>query len=202
MEISDITATDLQDEIIGPKVIEGYRKKVSKGMKNNIYMNSLAVYNSSMFEESENFLGTVVDLIENDFTLVLDEYNSNFISNEITPGIYTFIDLSEVLTRKLQHSFDGFNNSIDIEFNDISMRTKLIVRPDIIALRLDEKKFFSTKQCFNPHWDCKQYHECNSQKIINLSTIEKLHLKCDVVDKSVVNGIREPTLLSSVLRNQ
>jgi len=30
LEISDITATDLQDEIIGPIIIKEYRKELSK----------------------------------------------------------------------------------------------------------------------------------------------------------------------------
>ena len=35
------------------------------------------------------------------------------------------------------------NNSIDIEFDDITMKTKVVVRPGIIAIRFDEKSFFS-----------------------------------------------------------
>ena len=41
-EIRDITATDLQDEIIGPIFIEEYREQVSKRMKNEL-MRSLAI---------------------------------------------------------------------------------------------------------------------------------------------------------------
>ena len=33
MEITDITATDLQDDIIGPIIIEEYREQVTKRMK-------------------------------------------------------------------------------------------------------------------------------------------------------------------------
>ena len=39
----------------------------------------------------------------------------------------------------------------------------------------------------------------NSEKKLNLSTINKIPLKCDVIDGSVVNGIREPILFSFVL---
>ena len=38
LEISDITATKLQDEIKGPIFIEEYRKEVKKRMKNDEYM--------------------------------------------------------------------------------------------------------------------------------------------------------------------
>ena len=36
----------------------------------------------------------------------------------------------------------------------------------------------------------------SSDKILNLSTLDKTHLKCDVIDGSVVNGIPEPILFS------
>ena len=38
-----------------------------------------------------------------------------------------------------------------------------------------------------------------SQKIVNLRAINKIHLNCDGVAGSVVNGIREPILFSFVL---
>ena len=41
-------------------------------------------------------------------------------------------------------------------------------------------------------WDYKHYNEYISQKIVNLSTTNKIHLKCDVIDGSVVNGLRQP----------
>ena len=34
--------------------------------------------------------------------------------------------------------------------------------------------------------------------IIFLETIDEIHLKCDVIDGSVVNGIREPITFSSI----
>ena len=33
-----------------------------------------------------------------------------------------------------------------------------------------------------------------SEKNLNLNTIDKIHLKCDVIDGSVMNRIREPIL--------
>ena len=49
-EISDIKTTDLQDEIIFSVTIEEYKKEESKRMKSDLYMNIIAVYNSSMFK--------------------------------------------------------------------------------------------------------------------------------------------------------
>ena len=63
--------------------------------------------------------------------------SSTFSTNEITQGFYSFEELSEVLTQISQLGFDGFNNSNDIELNDFSMKTELIVRPIIIVIRFD-----------------------------------------------------------------
>ena len=66
-------------------------------MKDDKYMFILSGYSSSIFQDFESFLRTEVDLIEDDIKLVLDEYNSSFITYEIPPGIYTFNDTFEVL---------------------------------------------------------------------------------------------------------
>ena len=80
LDIEDITAADLQDDIIGPINIEEYKEQVSKRLKDEQYMNNLAIYTSSVFQDFESFLRTQIDLIEDDFKLVLDEYNSSFIT--------------------------------------------------------------------------------------------------------------------------
>ena len=52
---------------------------------------------------------------------------------------------------------------------------------------------------FNHGWDCKRYNEHITQKILNLTSTIKIHLNCDVIDRSVVNGLRQPILYSFVL---
>ena len=141
---------------------------------------------------------TQVDLDEDDIRLVLDEYNSKFITYELQPGIYTFKDISEVLFNILQPEYPGFSNVIDIEFDDITMKTKLVLRPGIITIRFDEKSFVSTNLVFNHGWDYKHY-EYISQKIVNLSTKNKIHLKCDVIDRSILSGLRQPILFGFIL---
>ena len=42
LDISDITAADLQDDIIGPIIIEEYREQVTKRMKDEQYMRILS----------------------------------------------------------------------------------------------------------------------------------------------------------------
>ena len=75
----------------------------------------------------------------------------------------------------------------------------MIVRDGIIAIRFDEKSFFSTILGFTPGCDYKHYKKYISQKIVNLSNTNKIHLKCDAIDGSVVNGVRQPILYSFVL---
>ena len=131
--------------------------------------------------------------------MVLDEYNSSFITYELEPGFYTFKDLSEALFNNLQLKYPKSSSEIVIKFDDITRKTKLVVRPGIIAIRFDETSFISTILGFASGWDYKHYNKYTSQTIVNLSTTNKIHLKSDVIDGSVVNGIREPILFSFVL---
>ena len=75
----------------------------------------------------------------------------------------------------------------------------MFVRFGILAIKLDEKSFFSTIFGFTPGWDYKHYNKYISQKIVDLSNTYKLHLKCDIIDGSVVNGLRQLILYSFVL---
>ena len=61
-------------------------------MKDEQFMIILAIYTSSVFQDFESFLRTQIDLIEDDVKLVLDEYNSSFITYELEPGIYSYRD--------------------------------------------------------------------------------------------------------------
>ena len=88
---------------------------------------------------------------------------------------------------------------INIEFDDITRKTKLVVNIAIIAIMFDEKSFFSSILGFTPGWDYKHYNKYTSQKIVNLGSTNKIHLKCDCIDGSVVNGLRQPILYSFVL---
>ena len=79
------------------------------------------------------------------------------------------------------------------------MKTKLVVKPENKATRFDEQSFLSTIHGSTPRWDYKHYIEHINQKIVNLSTTNKIYLKCDVTDGSVVKGLRYSRLYSFVL---
>ena len=199
LDIEDITAAGLQDDMIAPINIKEYNDQVTKRMNDDGYMNILSRYTSSVFQDFESFLRTQIDLVEDDIKLVLDEYNSSFITCELDPGIYTLKGISEALFNILQSDCPGDCNVIVIEYDDFNMKTKLDVKAGIIAIRFDEKSFFTTILGFTPGWDYKHYNKYISQKIVNLSNTNKIHLKCDVIDGSVVNGLRQSILYSFVL---
>ena len=99
-------------------------------------MNILVGYTRSVFQDFESYLRTEVDLVEEDIKLVLGEYNSSFITYELQPGDYNFKDIPEALFNILQSEYAGASNVI-IEFDDITRKTKLVVRSGIIAIRFD-----------------------------------------------------------------
>ena len=138
-------------------------------------------------------------MIEDVVKLVLDEYNSNFITYELEPGIYSYREISEDLFNILQLEYPSSDSKILIRLDDITRKTKLVVGSGIIAIRFDEKSFFHTILGFTAGWDYKHYNQYLSQKIVNLSSTNKIHLKCDVIDGSVVDGVRQPILYSFVL---
>ena len=173
MHILDITATELQDDIIAPIINKEYNEQVTKRMKDDKYMNIFAIYARSVFQDFESFLRTQIDLVEDDIKLVLDEYNTSFITYKLEPGIYSYRDLSEALFYILQSEYPSSDSEILIRLDDITRKTKLVVNSGIIAIRFDENSFFSTILAFTAGWDYKHYNQYLSQKIVNLSTTNK-----------------------------
>ena len=69
---SDITAADIEDDIIAPNIIEEQREQVAKRMKDVGFMNIVTGYVSSVFQNFESYLRTEVDLAKDDIKLVLE----------------------------------------------------------------------------------------------------------------------------------
>ena len=178
-------------------------------------------YTTSPFRDFESSLRIVVGLDDEDIQLILKQYNSHFITYELTPGIYTIQDISDAI-----HKFSGHEGRLKIVYNDVNMKTKLVFYTfghTFGSLRFSEKSFFNTILGFAPGWDYKlvNIHSgipdvytndelinnhplpipgiYTGDKILNLSITNKIHLKFDVIDGSVVNGVRQPILFSFVL---
>ena len=75
------------------------------------------------------------------------------------------------------------------------------------TLKFDETSSSNTFLRFTPFWYTKPKNANHadspgvytSDKILNLSTIVEFHLKCDVIDGYVVNGLWKSMLFTSVL---
>ena len=201
LNISHITNEHLDDEILGPRIIHEFIKLSTEKKNTDGYIILLLGYARSLFRDFESYLRIVVDLSEEDIQLILKDYNSHFITYELTPGIYSIQDIPDTI-----HTFSGHSETIQIEYDDISMKTKFILKYIggqkmfvLGTLRFDERSFFHTLLGFTPYWDYKPSGVYTSDKILNLNTIIKIHLKCDCIDGSIQDGVRQPILFTFVL---
>ena len=208
LNISHISKEHLQDEVLGRRIINEYYKLSHEKMNTDGYMLLLLDYARSLFRDFESYLRIVVGLEEEDIQLILKQYNSHFITYELTPGIYTIQDISDAI-----QTFSGHKETIQIEYDDISMKTKIIlkfkndeIKFGLGTLRFDDRSFFHTLLGFTPYWDYKPTNSNTidlgvyiSDKILNLSMINKINLKCDCIDGSIQDGVRQPILFSFIL---
>ena len=94
---------------------------------------------SSLFQIFEKYLRMEIDLVQKEINMVSNYYKPKIITCESQPGLHTFKDLSEIFLKNLLFDFEGINNTVDIECDDISMITRLVEKPGIIDRRFDEK---------------------------------------------------------------
>ena len=78
------------------------------------------------------------------------------------------------------------------------MKTKLVVRSGIKAIKFDEKSFFETILGFDSHCENKHFNEYICQTIVHLSNTNKRHLKKNI-NGSTINRVQQPILYSFVL---
>ena len=199
--IPHITREHLLDDETASRIIDEYHKLSHEKKNSDGYTILLLNYSRSQLRDFESYLRIRKGLDEEDIQLILKEYNSHFITYELTPGIYTIQDISDAV-----HTFSGHSDIIKIEYNDISMKTKIILKYNDLrenfglgTLRFDKKSFFHTLLGHDPYFDYKVPGVYTSDKILNLNTTNKIHLKCDVIDGSIQNGVRQPILYSFVL---
>ena len=141
---SHITDDHLDDEVLGPRIIDEFIKLSTEKKNTDGYMMLFLAYARSPFRDFEIYLRIVVRLDEEDIQLILKEYNSHFITYELPPGIYSIQDISDTV-----HTFSGHMETIQIEYDDISMKTKNLLKYideremlDLRTLRFDERSFF------------------------------------------------------------
>ena len=119
----------------------------------------------------------------------------------MNPGIYEVVDLNNTLKHILPD-----NVKINITIDDIRLKSNLKFNQTLI---FTEKSFFYTILGFTqsrsyPLDDIDSHYQMiagsyKSDRPINVTGIDKIHLKCDSIQSSIVNGIREPILYSFAL---
>ena len=137
---------------------------------------------------------------------IMDILHLKYISTKRTgysldPGIYEVIDLNNTLKHILPD-----NVKINITIDDIRLKSNLKINQTLI---FTEKSFFYTILGFTqsrsyPLDDIDGFYQLiagsyKSDRPINITGIDKVHLKCDCIQGSIVNGIREPILYSFAL---
>ena len=123
------------------------------------------------------------------------------IGYSIQPNIYNVMDLNKTLKSILPN-----NVKIDITIDERKYKTDLKISQMLI---FTNKSFFYTILGFTqshqgPLNDIEGFYQIlpgsyKSDKPINITGIDKVHLKCNVVDGNIVNGVREPILYSFAL---
>ena len=119
----------------------------------------------------------------------------------LNPGIYEVVDLNNTLKFILPD-----NVKVDITIDDIKLKSNLNTNQTLI---FTEKSFFYTILGFiesksYPLDDIDRHYQkiagsYKSDRPINITGIDKIHLKCDCIQGSIVNGVREPILYSFAL---
>ena len=79
-------------------------------------------YARSPFRDFENYLRIVVVSDEDDIQLILKQYNSNFVTYELSPGIYTVKNSSQAVYTMGHHE-----GTLQIEYDDRRKKRKLIL---------------------------------------------------------------------------
>ena len=119
----------------------------------------------------------------------------------LNPSIYEVVDLNNTLKHILPN-----NVKVNITIDDIRLKSNLKINQTLI---FTEKSFFYTFLGFTksrsyPLDDIDGFYQIiagsyKSKRPINITGIDKIHLKSGCIQGSIVNGIREPILYSFAL---
>ena len=119
----------------------------------------------------------------------------------LNPGTYEVVDSNNTLKHILPD-----NVKVSVTIDDVRLKSNLKTNQTLI---FTERSFFYTILCFTlsrsyPLDDIDGFNQSiagsyKSDKPINFTGIDKIHLKCDCIQGSIVNGVREPILYSFAL---
>ena len=119
----------------------------------------------------------------------------------LNPGICEIVDLNNTLTYILPD-----NVKVDVSIDDITLKSNLKINQTLI---FTNKSIFYTILGFTqshqePLNDIEGFYQIlpgsyKSDRPINITGIDKIHLKCDCIQGSIVKGVRESILNSFAL---
>ena len=119
----------------------------------------------------------------------------------MNPGFYEVVDLNNSVNHILPN-----NVKVNITIDDIRLKSNLKINQTLL---FTEKSFFYTILGFTqsrsyPLDDIDGFYQIvagsyKSDRPINITGIDKIHLKCDCIQGLIVSGIREPILYSFAL---
>ena len=122
-------------------------------------------------------------------------------SYSLKPGIYEVIDINNTLKHILPN-----NVKVNITIDDFKIKSNLKINQTLI---FTERFFFYTnlgftQSRFYPLNDIDSHYQLiagsyKSDRPINITGIDKVHLKCDCIQGSIINGVRESILYSFAL---
>ena len=177
---------------------------------NDYSLSSLGPFKEEIFEELKKAKYNDLEDLVYRFRLTYDEIidildlkyiPTKRIGDSINPGIYEIIDLNNTLKNILPD-----NVKVSITIDDIRLKSNLEINQTLL---FTNKSFFYTILGFTesrqgPLNDIDGFYQIisgsyKSNKPINITGIDKIHLKCDCIQGSIVNGIREPILYSFAL---
>ena len=175
------------------------------------------LYETSKLEEFEKLINDVKIkkvVFPNDYyddlNKIIDQINQNIkdktnifdldgigsvsicLGKEIPPGAYELIDINNAIQQELIISCSSGLDpkfKINIEADTISMKSVLTTSYSIYF-----NSELNTLLGFTNKGYSAGTHK--SEKPVTITTTDKVHLKCDCVDGSIVNGIREQILFS------
>ena len=173
-------------------------------------LSSLDMFKNEILEELKrvkyNDLEDMVYRFQLTYNEIIDVLDLKYIPTKRTgytlnPGIYEVVDLNNTLKYILPD-----NVKVSITIDDIRLKSNLKLNQTLI---FTEKSFFYTILGFTqsrsyPLEDIDGHYQIiagsyKSDRPINITGIDKIHLKCDCIQGSIVNGVREPILYSFAL---
>ena len=187
--------------------VEQVRKK-GLILLNDFSLSSLGMFKDEILEELKNVKYNDLEDLVYRFQLTYDEIMNILdlkciptkrTGYSLNPVIYEVVDLNNTLKHIIPDDV-----KIYITIDDIRLKSNLKTNQILLST---EKSFFYTILGFTqfrsyPLDDIEGFYQLipgfyKSDTPINITGIDKVHLKADCIQGSIINGIREPILYSS-----